>query len=103
MRGRRREAMAGMRRVMADAASRPAALPAPHRAGCRRAGSAGGAPRAPPGIPQPQPRPHSRPRPGAALTHLLRAAAEREKREESPRPPPIAAPGRTRAGCPRRA
>lgn len=95
--------MADMRRVMADAASPPAALPARHRAGCGRPDSACGAPRAPPEIPQPQPQPHSRPRPGAALTHLLRAAAEREKREGSPRPPPIAAPDRTRAGCPRRA
>lgn len=97
--------MAGMRRLMADAASRPAAPPARHRAGWTPAGSALGAPRAPPGIPQPQsqPRPRSRPRPRAALTHLLRAAAEREKREESQRPAPIAAPDRTRAGCLRRA
>lgn len=97
--------MAGMRRVMADAASRPAELPASHTAGCGGAGSAYEAPRTAPGMLQPRSRPRSQPRPlrGAVLTHLLRAAAEREKREEAPRPPPIAAPGRTRAGCPRRA
>lgn len=87
---------------MADAASRPAALPAPRPAGRGRAGRACRAPRAPPGMPQPQPRPQSRPnsRRGAALTHLLRAAAEREKGKDEPRPPLIAAPGRTPRGLP---
>lgn len=66
MRGRRPEAtMAGMRRLMADAASRPAAPPARHRAGCRGVSSALGGPRAPPGIP-PAPSPAPAPLPAPA-------------------------------------